>query len=375
MNHINSSGEAPIRSQSSDIGREIKVEISRQLLSLLDKLPKACCMPFLDEGKAFLQEEVAKSEKLDIQMEIKAHKDQMLGSGNNIKRDVPIHGKNFTLLKISEINKKNVIKKVYLYIKNEADLEFSNLPLETKAKMEKAIDGLGENKYFAVNVDDTNEIIAVEIIDGDKNRQATPSISGQVEVSIGMDEKKKTLFVDEPQEAEEATNFIDRKIERDPSSKKDRCDVLSLFLKEVEETLKCSITCELMVDPVETVDGHTYERRSIEKWFERNITSPMTGSELPNLSLNSNEELKKVIEIVTNTKTQLEPHLATNSNTAHDILCIFRTSIKRLLSGPGETGSHTLNSIKDSLGNLEEKLKQLDSAYLMPSPAPLPPPS
>ena len=38
----------------------------------------------------------------------------------------------------------------------------------------------------------------------------------------------------------------------------------------------CPITKELMKDPVITVDGHTYERDAIEKWFLKSNRSPMT---------------------------------------------------------------------------------------------------
>jgi hypothetical protein len=32
-----------------------------------------------------------------------------------------------------------------------------------------------------------------------------------------------------------------------------------------------------MEDPVSTLDGHTYERASIEEWLRANDTSPSTG--------------------------------------------------------------------------------------------------
>ena len=55
----------------------------------------------------------------------------------------------------------------------------------------------------------------------------------------------------------------------------------------------CPITTEVMVEPVFTADGHTYERRAIEEWLTHQKTSPMTGEPLvhthltPNHSLNS----------------------------------------------------------------------------------------
>ena len=55
----------------------------------------------------------------------------------------------------------------------------------------------------------------------------------------------------------------------------------------------CSITAEIMTDPVSTVDGFTYERTAISEWLRTNDTSPSTGAALgskaliPNLSLRS----------------------------------------------------------------------------------------
>jgi hypothetical protein len=53
---------------------------------------------------------------------------------------------------------------------------------------------------------------------------------------------------------------------------------------------------EVMRDPVMTVDGQTYERVEIEKWFALgNKTSPLTGEELPSTNLFSNIALRTVI--------------------------------------------------------------------------------
>jgi hypothetical protein len=40
-----------------------------------------------------------------------------------------------------------------------------------------------------------------------------------------------------------------------------------------------------MVDPVSTMDGHTYERQAITDWLENNDTSPSTGEILKDKSL------------------------------------------------------------------------------------------
>ena len=52
---------------------------------------------------------------------------------------------------------------------------------------------------------------------------------------------------------------------------------------------------ELMVDPVSTCDGHTYERKAIEQWLRTKGTSPLTGSPLGSISVIPNIALRKLI--------------------------------------------------------------------------------
>ena len=60
----------------------------------------------------------------------------------------------------------------------------------------------------------------------------------------------------------------------------------------------------LMMDPVLASDGHTYERKNIEKWFstcaQDGLTgmekSPMSGGTFPNRTLVPNLALRKAIE-------------------------------------------------------------------------------
>ena len=41
---------------------------------------------------------------------------------------------------------------------------------------------------------------------------------------------------------------------------------------DLPDEFKCPITCEVMQDPVIALDGHTYERASVEKWM--NVVPP-----------------------------------------------------------------------------------------------------
>ena len=46
---------------------------------------------------------------------------------------------------------------------------------------------------------------------------------------------------------------------------------------EVYEFIICPITHQIFFDPVIAMDGHTYERSAIKKWFKRKSVSPSTG--------------------------------------------------------------------------------------------------
>lgn len=58
----------------------------------------------------------------------------------------------------------------------------------------------------------------------------------------------------------------------------------------------CSITGDIMRDPVSTFDGQTYDRAAIERWLERNDTSPATGAKLPYKTLTPNIASRQAIE-------------------------------------------------------------------------------
>ena len=57
----------------------------------------------------------------------------------------------------------------------------------------------------------------------------------------------------------------------------------------------CPITQALMDDPVLATDGHTYERRAIEAWLARRLTSPRTGGELQAPTVFPNHSMRRMI--------------------------------------------------------------------------------
>lgn len=69
-----------------------------------------------------------------------------------------------------------------------------------------------------------------------------------------------------------------------------------IFEVEVEQSLCCPITFELMKDPVIAADGHTYEREAIEQWIHEKNASPITGQPLTSSSLVPNLSIKHIID-------------------------------------------------------------------------------
>ena len=74
-------------------------------------------------------------------------------------------------------------------------------------------------------------------------------------------------------------------------------EILKAQHREIPDAYLCSITHDPMEHPVIAADGHSYERREIEAWFNRGKrTSPMTGAQLPHTHLTPNINLKKAIQ-------------------------------------------------------------------------------
>ncbi len=57
----------------------------------------------------------------------------------------------------------------------------------------------------------------------------------------------------------------------------------------------CSITSQIMIDPVMAADGYTYEREAIEQWLQTHDTSPRTNERLEHKKLTSNHDKRSDI--------------------------------------------------------------------------------
>jgi len=65
--------------------------------------------------------------------------------------------------------------------------------------------------------------------------------------------------------------------------------------QNIDYNFICSITHEIMTDPVITSDGHTYEKSAIEKWLNYNNHSPMTREIITKDSIVPNIALRDII--------------------------------------------------------------------------------
>ena len=58
----------------------------------------------------------------------------------------------------------------------------------------------------------------------------------------------------------------------------------------------CTMSQDVMEEPVMTADGFSYERSWIERWLRDNNTSPRTNMPLAHKLLTPNHDLKALIE-------------------------------------------------------------------------------
>merc|ERR1711964_286370 len=59
---------------------------------------------------------------------------------------------------------------------------------------------------------------------------------------------------------------------------------------------ECPITKDIMLDPVITADGHSYEAKAITQWLQNSDKSPATGLHLDNKDTVPNHALRNAIQ-------------------------------------------------------------------------------
>lgn len=68
------------------------------------------------------------------------------------------------------------------------------------------------------------------------------------------------------------------------------------FPENISKNYICPISHDVFYDPVTTIDGQTYEKMEILRWFlDGNETSPLTGKKLKSLDIVPNIILKNII--------------------------------------------------------------------------------
>jgi hypothetical protein len=101
------------------------------------------------------------------------------------------------------------------------------------------------------------------------------------------------------------------------------------FIVDIPNDFFCPIMNEIMVDPVITCDGFSYDRINITKWLTQRHTNPITNEPLLNANLIPNHSLKGAIIDFTEsiyTKKLLElTQLAeqNNSNTQYELSVMY----------------------------------------------------
>ena len=86
----------------------------------------------------------------------------------------------------------------------------------------------------------------------------------------------------------------------------------------VIESITCPITGDIMKDPVQGNDGHTYERTAIMKWLSQNPISPQTRDPMSISDLKVNASIRFLCdkyhagELGTDTRAKTPPKISTN---------------------------------------------------------------
>ncbi len=136
----------------------------------------------------------------------------------------------------------------------------------------------------------------------------------------------------------------------------------------------CPITGQIMIDPVFTDDGHTYEREGIENWLKTNDTSPNTGKKLNDKRLTQNWNKKGEISDFLRQHPELSENelylpqswkngliIAIKSNKIREV-CEYLAKDSRLLTEKLE-GRYTAFHLAAQFGSIE--LTNIIQEYLI----------
>merc|ERR1712098_556027 len=93
-------------------------------------------------------------------------------------------------------------------------------------------------------------------------------------------------------------SYADENLDAQPKPRSDHPDQESVIScsDSAPDQYKCSITHDLMKDPVMCADGHTYERHAIEEWLSLKDTIPITNQTLVNKNLIPVHGMRQLIQ-------------------------------------------------------------------------------
>eukprot|EP01063_Lacrimia_lanifica_P035310 TRINITY_DN6700_c2_g1_i1.p1 TRINITY_DN6700_c2_g1~~TRINITY_DN6700_c2_g1_i1.p1 ORF type:complete len:1040 (+),score=307.95 TRINITY_DN6700_c2_g1_i1:87-3206(+) len=97
------------------------------------------------------------------------------------------------------------------------------------------------------------------------------------------------------QEADEAPPQREEDAEYERQADENADILMEIGPENVPDDYVCTITGEIMIDPVSTSDGHVYEKGAIQAWLVSHDTSPNTNKALESKALVPNLPLKRVI--------------------------------------------------------------------------------
>jgi len=97
----------------------------------------------------------------------------------------------------------------------------------------------------------------------------------------------------------------------------------------------CPISQQCLHDPVVLSDGHSYERRHIERWLQEHNTSPVSNEELPQKGIFPNHALRNSIE-----------------EYFQQVFSVHRRAIRKTIRGP-ETSPKSLGSNEPLLHTID----------------------
>jgi tetratricopeptide (TPR) repeat protein len=193
--------------------------------------------------------------------------------------------------------------------------------IRKKEDSEKAMQALLEEeeedkKRAAENVSKKTKKKAVKTKQAKEKKQ-----EGERVVEVFFREQKQSAVAKSFSESESlATSLLPLRLSLDPVSPIASPAVsLSPDSKESDmdsyfEHFLCPISLEIMEDPVMTVDGSSYERASIEAWFQKTDRDPLTNEIVTSKALTPNKALKSAIQAARELRRVLEGGVAASGD-------------------------------------------------------------